>query len=57
MAVKKENSIYIRVSDQEKLKLIQAAEREGMTFSEWVRWVLRNEARRQERQDDPRIAV
>jgi predicted DNA binding CopG/RHH family protein len=48
MAVKKEESIYVRVTAQEKERLAQAADREGMTFSEWVRWVLRKEALKQE---------
>jgi predicted HicB family RNase H-like nuclease len=51
MANKKEDTIYVRVSPQEKEKLARAAEREGMTFSEWVRWVLRKEARKQEETD------
>jgi predicted DNA binding CopG/RHH family protein len=51
MAAKKEESIYVRVSPQEKERLAKAAEREGMTFSEWVRWVLRKEATRKEEQD------
>jgi predicted DNA binding CopG/RHH family protein len=48
MPVKKEESIYVRVSAQEKERLAKAAEREGLTFSEWVRWVLRKEAAKQE---------
>lgn len=51
MGVKKEESIYVRVSAQEKERLSKAAEREGMTFSEWVRWVLRKEAAKLEEAD------
>jgi uncharacterized protein (DUF1778 family) len=36
--------MLIRVSAQDKERLTKAAHLEGMNLSEWVRWVLRQEA-------------
>jgi uncharacterized protein (DUF1778 family) len=44
VAIKKEESMLIRVSAQDKERLTKAAHLEGMNLSEWVRWVLRQEA-------------
>jgi predicted DNA binding CopG/RHH family protein len=51
MAVKKEENIMIRVSSQDKERLTRAAESEGMNLSEWIRWVIRQEAIRIEERE------
>ena len=49
---KKEASMYIRISEHEKAKWTTIAEGENMTFSEWVRWVIRKEVERKEAKDN-----
>lgn len=44
--MKKDSSINIKCEESLKNGLIQQAEKEGMTFSDFIRWILRKEIKK-----------